>query len=137
MAISLLAYVTTFSRHLYFWRNYIFTLLQSNNFDTIVTFPEQLLLQSCYFFLRNFRFQNSRHFAALIFQNSSFFRTTLLPGSHFLRIDGSLECRHFRKSYFFGRGTSAENQFFRRGTFWKIQIYRKSNIPHCLLFLDS
>ena len=49
MAISFFAYVATFSGQLHFWRNYFSTLLQSNNFDTTVTFSEQLFLQSCYF----------------------------------------------------------------------------------------
>ena len=43
IAISLLAYVATFSG-LYFWRSYFFTLFQSNYFDTTVTFSEQLFL---------------------------------------------------------------------------------------------
>ena len=38
MAISLLAYVATFLRQFYFWRNCFFTLVQSNYFDTAVTF---------------------------------------------------------------------------------------------------
>ena len=40
MAISFLAYVATFSGQLYFLRNF-FTLLQSNYFDTKITFSEQ------------------------------------------------------------------------------------------------
>ena len=50
MAISILAYSVTFSGQLYFWRNYFFTLLQSNYFDTAITFSEQLFLQSSYIF---------------------------------------------------------------------------------------
>ena len=50
MEISLLAYEATFSGQLYFWRNYFFILLQSNNFDVAVTFSEQLFLQSSYLF---------------------------------------------------------------------------------------
>ena len=55
IAISLLAYVATFSGQLYFGRSYFFTLFQSNYFDTIVTFSGQLFLQySCCFVLFHF-----------------------------------------------------------------------------------
>ena len=67
MAISLLAYVATFSGQLYFRRNYFFTLFQSNYFDTTVIFSEQLALQRCHFFSRSFLFHNSHFFAAVIF----------------------------------------------------------------------
>ena len=41
MAISFLTYVATFSGPLYFLRNFFFTLLQSNYFETKITFSEQ------------------------------------------------------------------------------------------------
>ena len=50
MAVSLLAYLANFSIRSYFGRNYFFTLLQGNYFDTTVTFPEQLFFQSFNFF---------------------------------------------------------------------------------------
>ena len=51
MAISLLAYVATFSGQLCFWRSYFFSLLRSNYFDTTLTFSGQLfrLSRSSYF----------------------------------------------------------------------------------------
>ena len=125
-AIFPVAYVATFSGQLYFWRNYFFTLLQSNYFDTKVfffgagissellfkelPFSEQLLLSNSHFF-----------------QNSYFFRAKLLPSSHFLRLGQVL----------FRRPTFLVEKLFRRVTFWKKLIFRKINIPHCLFFLDS
>ena len=41
IAISLLAYVATFSGQLYFGRGDFLTLFQSNSFDTSVTFSER------------------------------------------------------------------------------------------------
>ena len=63
IAISSLAYVTTFSGQLYFGRSYFFILFQSNYFDTTVTFSGQLFLQnSCFFPL----LQNSHFFAGVL-----------------------------------------------------------------------
>ena len=77
IAISLLAYVATFSGQLYFGRSYFFTLFQSNYFDTTVTFSGQLFLQnSCFFLL----FQNSYLLYQLPFQKSYFFTTYFFRG---------------------------------------------------------
>ena len=64
IAISLFAYITTFSGQLYFGKSYFFTLFQSNYFDTTVTFSKHLFLQNSYFFLL---FQNSHFFARFFF----------------------------------------------------------------------
>ena len=69
IAISLLAYVATFSGQLYFGRSY-FTLFQSNYFDTAVTFSRQLFLQNSGFFPL---FQNSHFFAGVIFSEKLLF----------------------------------------------------------------
>ena len=99
IAISLLAYVATFSGQLYFGRSYFFTLFQSNYFDTTVTFSGQLFLQnSCFFPL----FQNSHFFAGAIFseqllcrsetsteqalfENKKFFMAVTFRNSYFIR----------------------------------------------------
>ena len=75
LAISLLAYVTTFSGQLYFRRNYFFTLFQSNCFRAGAVFS----------FFRTVTFSQE-----LFFQNSFFFGAKILQSSHFLRIGSSL-----------------------------------------------
>ena len=77
IAISVLAYLATFSEQLYFGKSYFFTLFQSNYSDTTVTFSEQLFLQnSCFFVL----FQNSHSFARVFFFRKNFlFGGKLLP----------------------------------------------------------
>ena len=146
MAISLLAYVATFSGQLYFWRNY-FTLLQSNCFDTKVTISEQLYLQRCYFF-EELPFSEqpplrSSHF----FQNSCFFRAKLLPragtsleqllfGTMTFLVEKLFRIKIFSDQVLFRTRYFLRN-FSRRVTFWEKPIFWKSNIPHCLLFQDS
>ena len=71
IAISLIAYVATFSGQFYFWRSYFFTLFQSDYFGTTVTSSEQLFFQSSCFFLL---FQNSHFFAAVIFSEQLLFQ---------------------------------------------------------------
>ena len=101
IATSLLAYVATFSRQLYFGRSYFFTLFQSNYFDATVTFSVQLFLQnSCFFFF----FRTVTFSQELFFQNSFFFGVKLLQSSHFLRIGSSLWQLLFGTVIFF-RGT--------------------------------
>ena len=133
MAISLLGHGATFSGQIYFWRNYFFTFLHKNYFDTTVTFLKQLLLQSFYF-LRSFLLENSHHFTAVIFPRIAiFFRARLLPSSHFLRIGSSLgqavfqtltflmdklfRIKTFQKRYFFEPGTSVQHRLFQKSYF--------------------
>ena len=103
-------------------------------------------------FLRSFLFQNNHLFAAvifsqyLLFQSKTFTEQPLLEKRQFFRADT------FRNTDFFGGETVSNKEIFRRGpfsneellrnffrrvTFWKKLIFQKSNIPHCLLFLDS
>ena len=135
MAISLLAYVATFSGQLYFWRNYFFTLLQSNSFDTTVIFSEQLFLQNRYVFWGASIFRTVTSLQQSFLQNSNFFRAKLAQSSHFLRIGNSLRealfgtptflveklfrTKTFQKRYFLEPGTSAQHQLF-----WKL-LFRK------------
>ena len=67
MAISLFAYVATFTGQLYFWRGYSFALLQSNYFDTTVYFSEHAISLEQLFFFQEFLFRISHLFAAVIF----------------------------------------------------------------------
>ena len=128
MAVSLLAYVANFSGQMYFWRNYFFILHQCNYFDTKVIFSEPLFLQRCYFFwgtllsshlLRNDSCLGQLLFGTLTFLVGKLFRTkkfseeVLFWTTHFCSFFS--EELLFRKSYFF----------------------RKCNIPHCPLSLDS
>ena len=143
MTISLLAYIATFSGHLYFWRNYFFTLLQSNYFDTTVTFfggaisSEQLLFLRCSFFRtvtysmlisQQLFFQSETSTEQSLFENKTFFKTL-----------------SFRDSYLFGRGIVQNKDLYRRATsskqvlllhtYWKKRTFQ-NNIPH-YLFLES
>ena len=126
IAISLLAYVATFSEQLYFGRSYLFTLFQSN------FLTQQLLFRGSYFFRTAavFSFFRTVTFSQeLFFQNSFFFGAKILQSSHFLRIGGSLRQLLFataffleellrikvsKKSYFFKAGTSTQHQPFQK-----------------------
>ena len=88
MTISLLLYLATFSGLFYFRRNYLFTLFQSNYFDTIVTFSEQLFLQSSCFF-RGILL-SKEPFRCSSYSNTQFFGAKPLLSSYFLRIESSL-----------------------------------------------
>ena len=117
MAISLLAYVATFSRPLYFWRNCFF-ILQSNYFYTAVTFSEQLFLQSFYLFnLGAFFFRTTTSSQQLFFQNSYFSREKLLQSNHFLRI-----------------GSSLGQVLFGTPTFLAEKLFRIKTLPEKVLF---
>ena len=99
IAISLLAYVATFSGQLYFGRSYFFTLFQSNYFDTTVTFSGQLFLQnSCCFLL----FQNSHFFAGVIFSEQLLFRSENSTEQLLLDNRRFFAAFTFRNSYFSG-----------------------------------
>ena len=87
IAISLLAYVATFSGQLCFGRSYFFTLFQSHYFDTTVNFSGQMFLQNSGCFLL---FQNIHFSQELFFQKSLLFGAKTLQSSHFLRIGSSL-----------------------------------------------
>ena len=100
IAISLLAYVATFSGQLYFGRSYFFTLFQSNYFDTAVTFSGQLFLQnSCFFPL----FQNSHVFTGVIFSEYLLFPS-----------ETSTELALFENKKFFTAVTCRNSYFIRR-----------------------
>ena len=100
IAISLLAYVATFSGQLYFGRSYFFTLFQSNYFDTTVTFSGQLFLQnSCCFLL----FQNSHFFAGVIFSEQLLFRSETSTEQTLLENKKFFTAVTFLNSYFFRR----------------------------------
>ena len=100
MAVSFLAYAATLWERLYFRRSHFFRLLQSNHFDTTITFSEQLFLQSSYFFW-----------------GAPFFRTVNLQRSYFFRI--LLECYFF--SYFFRAKNLLRNYYLRIGSsLWKL-----------------
>ena len=129
-SIFLLAYVPTFSGQFYFWGNCFFSLLQSNYFDLIAIFPEQLFLQCCYFIWGVSFFRTVTSSQQPFFQNSYFFsRAKLLPSSHFLRIGSSLGQVLFRTPTFlvqklFKIKTFSEEVLFQPGT--SAQLFQKS-----------
>ena len=121
MAIYLLAYLASFSGQLHFRRCYFLTLLQSNKLDTIVTLLGQLFLQS------------SCSFEELLFQNSYFFRVTLLPSSHFVRTENSLGqlllgTATFSAEELFKIKISTGKLFFRTRYFCQVATFQKSYI---------
>ena len=100
IAISLLAYVATFSGQLYFGRSYFFTLFQSNYFDTTVTFSEQLFFQnSCCFLL----FLNSHFFTGVIFSEQLLFRSETCTKQALFENKKFLTAVTFRNTYFIMR----------------------------------
>ena len=103
-----LIYSDFFLRQLYLLRSYFFTFLQSNFFDTAVTFSEQLFLQSDYFFWGARFPEQSLLCGIYFFRNSYFFRVKLLPSSQFLKTGSSLGQLLCRNSYFFDEGTYSE-----------------------------
>ena len=99
IAISLLAYVATFSGQLYFGKSYFLTLFQSNYFDTTDTFSGQLLLQKrCCFLL----FQNSHFFTGVIFSEQLLFWSEISTEQPLLENRKFFTAVTFRNSYFFG-----------------------------------
>ena len=153
MAISLLAFVAPFSGQLYFWRNYFFALLQSNSFDTTVTFSEQLFLQNRYVFWGASIFRTVTSLQQSFLQNSNFFRAKLARSSHFLRISNSLQealfatptflveklfrIKTFSEEVLSRTRSSCAASTFSEVTFSEKAIFWKSIFPHCLHFLDS
>ena len=131
MAISFFAYVATFSGQLHFWRNYFSTLLQSNNFDTTVTFSELLLFWGASFFrtvtspLQSF------------FQNSYCFWAKLLPSSHFLRIGSSLGQVLFGTPNFLVEKLFRIRNFSEDALFWTRYFCAASTFSEELVFAKS
>ena len=97
----LLAYVTIFSGQLYFRRSYFFTVLHCNYFEIPVTFSEQLFLQNSSFFGGASFFRLVTSTQQLLLENIFFFRTKLLPTSHFLRTSCYYRAVTFRNNYVF------------------------------------
>ena len=125
MAISLLAYVVTFSGQLYFRRS----------FFRVITSTQQLhFRRSCFFsasaFFTSFFFRTGTSLQQLFFSEQLLFESE--TSSHHLRIESSLRKLLFRKATFlveelFRMKTSTEQLlfwskyfcFFRSATFWK------------------
>ena len=117
MAIYRPAYVATFSGQLYFRRRYFFILLQSNYFDTTVTFRSSHFFRSSTFF-DELLFQNSHFFAAVIFSEQLLFQSETST-------EPPLENRKFFKvvtfwnSYLSGGGIVQNKDIYKRDTFLK------------------
>ena len=142
MAISLFAYVSSFSEQLCLRRSYFFTLHQSNYFDTTATFSEQLFLQRiCFFLLVPVSEQ-------LILRNSYFFRIATFSQRNSNKKPPIVKRKFIRvvtvqNSCFFGEGIVQNKDiyrraafskhvflhsinYFRRATFWKkVNFYKK------------
>ena len=134
--MPLLAHEGNFSEQLHFRRTYFFTVrtqlvlhskqlaLQTNQFDTTVTFAVWPFLQSCYFFGAATFSDLSFLLSSYFFHNSNLFRAKLLPSSYFLR-----------------RGTSLGQLLFRRTNLFKIKIeellFRSRYFIQCQFFQNS
>ena len=118
MAISLIAYVATFSVQLQFQRRYFITLLQSNYFDTTFTFLEHLFLQrSCFF--EELCFQNNHFFAAVNFSEQLLFQCETSTEQPLPENRKSFRAVTFRNSYLFDRGIVQNKDIYRGATFSK------------------
>ena len=106
-------------------KSYFFPPFQSNLFQSITTviFSEQLFLQSSCFFWGASFFRTVTFSQHCYFQNNYFFRATLLPRNHTLRIGKSLVQLPFgtashriylQRSYFFEADSSAQHQLFQK-----------------------
>ena len=137
MAISLLAYLATFSGQLHFRKSYFFTLPQSNYFDTTVNFrgaisSERLLS------MRSSDFGTVTSTHQFFLQSFYFFGAKLLPSNGFFRIGSSLRKLLFGTANF-GVKELPKIKITREklSFFWKKLIFQKRNIPHFLLFQES
>ena len=150
MAISLLAYVTTFSGQLYFRRSSFL------DFFRVTTSTQHLLYRSTYFvqIFEELLFQHSHFFAAIIFLEQLLFQSDTSTEQLPLEKRNFFREVTFRNSYLFGRGIVQNKDiyrsvtflkqvplhsinFYKRAIFWKKRIFQKSNIPHYPLFLES
>ena len=132
MVISILAYTATCSGKLYFWRNYYFTLLLT----------QQLLFRISFFFragaiFKGLIFQNSHFFAAVTFFRiitrvkfllKSHFRAVAFGTATFLVVE-LFKIKFYRRATFLKQVLLHSINFFRKVTFWKKLIFKKSNIP--------
>ena len=120
------------------WKNYFFTLIQSNFFQSNarVTFSEQLVLQSSSFF-EEVLFRTVTFSQDLFFRTATFFRPKLLPSNHILRIRNFLaqlpfETATYRRAAFSKQILLHNKNFFKKVKFWKNLLFQKSNI-YCAL----
>ena len=98
----------------FFQDSFIFGETISSHFFRVTTSTQQLLFRSSYFF------------SAVPFLRRSFFRTVTYLQQSFFSEYLLLENRWFFRAF-----TFAEELLFQKANF------RKSNIPHCLLFQNS
>ena len=112
MTISLLPYLLTFSRELYFRKSYFFTLHQSNYIDTTDTFLEKLFLHSSCLFFEKLRFWKSHFLVAVIFSEYVIFRSEVSTNQRILENRKFFRTVTFRNTYFFSGGIDLEKIFF-------------------------
>ena len=151
MAISLLAYVVTFSGQLYFRRSY----LEVTAFR-VTTLTQQLLFLGSHFFrasacFEELLFQNSHFIAAVIFSQQLLFQSETSTEQPLLENRKFFRVVTFRNNYLFGGGivwnkVSTEELLFRSRYFCtastfseelyfgKKLISQKRNIPHYTFF---
>ena len=127
MAISLLAYVATFSGQFYFRGRFFFKLLQSNHFDTSYFFKAAISSQHL-IFLKSFFFrtvtssQQLLFFSKqLLFQGKTSFGQPPHENREFFRVVT------FWNSYLFGRGIVQNKYIYRRATFSKQVLLHNIN----------
>ena len=130
-AISFLVYVSSSSRHIFFRRNYLFTVSTSSeqplfhiNFYDSYFFVAAISLEQLLFW-EVFFFRNSHFFTVVFFffQNSYFFKGKLLPSSYLLRIVSSLWQLPFWCGYLFRIKLSTEELLFQKRYFCTVPTF--------------
>ena len=108
----------------------LLALFQSKHFDKIVTFLEQLCIQSICFFLRTPFLEQLLLCISYLFQNSYFFREKLLPINHFFRRGSSLGKILFGTATFLVeekfRIKISTEELFSKGIFPQPQLFKNS-----------
>ena len=133
---------------LYFWKSYLFTVFQSNFFQSItrVTFSEQFFLQDSSIFW-GAPFSEQSLFPSIFFsffQNIYLFRAKLLRRNQTLRIGNSLvqlplrtftNRRYLQKNCFFEPDSSVQYQLFqKKQDFGKSYFFRKAKFSITYFF---
>ena len=130
----LLVYVANFPGQLHFRRSYFFKvsisserLLLGKQFDTTVTFSEQLFLQSSYFFrsklLPSSCIRMCSSIGQLLFQNNYFFRATF-------SMQVFLHCIKFFRISFFNKAASSKKITFQNSYFFRKAILHSAYFYH-------
>ena len=109
----------TFSGQFCFWRNYFFTLFQSNYFNTTVTFSKQLFLQSISASFEELFFRTVTSSQQLFFSEQLLFQSETSTEQPPLENRKLFRIVTFWNSNLFGGDIVWNNDIYRRVTFSK------------------